>query len=234
MKEITGTKKQTGGMETYSCYRAAMAAGDFGKCLELTPFIAVTKDKRFLPLLRDFLDCGDRKVQELAVCGLAALGDPAAAVWLIGKFEDSSLYSGSGCRKLQTALIDAIGEIGDDSSTPGLLAVFGRLLPRDSFRRGRRVIVVEALGAIAQQGGPQALAALTALLDHEDFLIRAHAITHLCTSFWQRPDDLPEEIIEKLLSLFRDSNLFVHHALISALENLADLGCRRVAELFSD
>lgn len=210
-----------------------LRSGDLATCYEILPRICVSRDDRMLPLLREMLSCGDRGREELAICALAALADEEAVPWLLAKFQTPELFYGAGCQRFQTALIDALAEIGSDTATPGLMEIFRLQIVRDNFRRKRQVIVMEALGAIAQQDGEKALAELVLLLDHRDFVIRAKAVSNVTTAFWHRPNDIPTPLFDKLLSLFGDTDYYVQYSLISAMENLADIGCERAAELFS-
>ena len=211
-----------------------LRAGRLDECYQLLPRLGVSKDRRALPVLREMLFSGNRCREELAVCGLAALGCRDTLPWLFEKLGDPAVCRGQGSQKFQGTLLDAVGEIGDDAASPHLAELFRRRLPRDNFRRKRQVIIIDTLGAIAQQGGKKSLELLVELLGNEDFLVRAHAVSNIATAFWHRPNDLPDPIFERLLSLFKDSNLYVQHALLSALESLADIGCRRAAELFTD
>jgi hypothetical protein len=211
-----------------------LQSGRMDDCYKLLPRLGVAKDRRALPVLRQMLFSGERCREELAVCGLAALGCRDTLPWLFEKLDDPAVCRGPGCQKFQSTILDAVGEIGDDNATPRLAELFHRRRPRDSFRRKRQVIIIDTLGSIAQQGGQQSLELLVELLGNEDFLVRAHAVSNIATAFWHRPNELPDPIFKRLLSLFKDSNLYVQHALLSALESLADIGCRRAADLFSD
>jgi len=95
------------------------------------------------------------------------------------------------------------------------------------------LIIIDVLGLIAQQDGRRALDELAALMEHPDFCFRAQAISAIAGAFFNRPNEIPGEIFERLLARFRDSNLYVQDALIGALESLADVGCRRAAALFN-
>jgi HEAT repeat protein len=209
-----------------------LRSGSLDACYELLPQLGVAKDCRSLPVLCKLLMCGDRDREEMAVCGLAALGDPAAVRWLLRKANDPGARRGTGSQRLQAAVLDALGEIGDDRATPGLVKLFRLEVPGDTFRRKRRLIIIDVLGLIAQQDGVRALAELAKLTEHPDFCFRAQAITAIAGAFFNRPNDIPGEIFERLLARFRDSNLYVQDALIGALESLADVGCRRAAALF--
>jgi HEAT repeat protein len=211
-----------------------LQSGQMAECYKILPRLGVAKDRRVLPVLRQMLFSGERCREELAVCALAALGCRDTLPWLFEKLVDPAVCRGPGSQKFQSTILDAVGEIGDDAASPHLAELFRRRLPRDGFRRKRQVIIIDTLGAIAQQGGKESLDLLVNLLEDADFLVRAHAVSNIATAFWHRPDDLPDPIFERLLSLFKDSNLYVQHALLSALESLADIGCRRAAQLFSD
>lgn len=201
---------------------------------EILPRICVCKDKGLLPVVAELLFSGDREREELAACTMAALCDPEGLPHLFGKLDRADTFRGAGSLRLQTAILEAVGEIGDDSASEKLLELFGRRLKGDRFLRKRRVIILDALGSIALQGGQSAVDILVGFLDHEDFLVRANTLTNLSNAFWHRPNELPLPVFEKMLTLFRDSNLYVQYALISALENLADVGCRMAADIFAD
>jgi len=211
-----------------------LQSGRMSECYKLLPRLGVAKDRRALPVLRQMLFSGERCREELAVCGLAALGCRDTLPWLFEKLGEPSVCHGPGSQKFQSTILDAVGEIGDDAASARLAELFRRRLPHDTFRRKRQIIIIDTLGAIAQQGGKKSLDLLVELLGDEDFLVRAHAVSNIATAFWHRPNELPDPIFERLLSLFKDSNLYVQHALLSALESLADIGCRRAADLFSD
>jgi HEAT repeat protein len=207
---------------------------DLVSCYDILPHVSVTKQKCLLPLFREYLDHEERDVQLLAVCALGAIGHDEAVPWLLALFEREDTFHGAGCQKLQTNILHALGEIGHDSASIPLMELFDRQIPRDNFRRKRRLIIIESLESIARQGGGIALRKLVECLDHDDFLIRATAVTSISGAFWHRPNELPEEIFNRLLELLNDRDLYVQYSLISALENLADIGCERAADLFSD
>ena len=220
--------------EFYHHYVELLKSKDINSCFDLIPTIGVCKDRRFFPYFKDFLFSGDRRKEKLAICAFAAMADREALPFLFKKFEDPSVFKGKGSHEIQTALLEAIGDIGDDDATEGLMKIFNIQIKNDNFRRKRKVFVVETLGDIARQGGQKALSKLVELLDDEDFLVRATAITSISSAFWHRPNEFPPQIFERLLSLFKDSNLYVQYSLLSALENLADLGCKQAMELFAD
>jgi len=211
-----------------------LRSSEASECFKLLPAMAIQKDKRLLPTLREMLFCGQMRREEVAVCCLAAIGAAESLPWLFEKARQVGQSGGAGSQRMQTAILDAIGEIGDDAAIPGLMGLFDFHLERDNFRRKRRAIIVDVLGLIAQQDGQTALKELVRLLGHPDFMIRAQACTAIATAFWQRPNEMSPEIFERLLSLFQDSNLFVQHSLISALETLANVGSEKAAALFAD
>ena len=209
-------------------------SSDTAECFQLLPAMSIQKDKRLLPTLREMLFCGQAAREEVAICCLAAIGAPESLPWLFDKARQVGRAMGAGSQRMQTAILDAIGEIGDDSAIPGLIELFKIRIGHDTFRRKRKTIIVDVIGLIAQQGGRAAQDQLLAWLDDADFLIRAQACTAIATAYWQRPNEMPPEIFERLLSLFKDSNLFVQHSLISALESLANVGSERASRLFAD
>jgi hypothetical protein len=91
--------------------------GPLDDCYKIIPRMGVTKDRRVLPVLRELLFSGERCREQLAVCGLAAMGCGETLPWLFQKLRDASVFRGPGSQKLQAAILDAVGEIGDDAAT---------------------------------------------------------------------------------------------------------------------
>ncbi len=207
--------------------------GPIQEAYALLPHLSVCKENRILPVVLELLFSGDREREEFAACAIAALCDSSCLESLLRKLEDGTIYSGPGSQRLQMAVLEAIGELGEDSASDSLLALFHRRIPRDNFRRKRLIVVQDALGAIAMQGGVRALEILTGFLSHEDYLVRANSITNISNAFWHRPNEMPQELFDALLAMFKDHNLYVQHSLISALENLADVGCQMAADIFA-
>jgi len=225
---------QASDSDLFDCCREFLKNKDLVSCYDILPYVSVTKQKCLLPLFREYLHHDERDVQLLAVCALGAVGAAEAVPWLLDILNREETQHGPGCQKLQTNLLHALAEIGDDGASIPLMELFGMQKPGDNFRRKRRLIIIDALEGIARQGGTVALQQLLVCLDHEDFLIRANAVSSIAAAFWHRPNEIPENIFNRLLELLNDRDLYVQYSLISALENLADIGCERAMDLFAD
>ncbi|MBN2432781.1 MAG: hypothetical protein JXQ27_15000 [Acidobacteria bacterium] len=225
---------QASDRDLFNCCREFLQNKDLAGCYDILPYVSVTKQKCLLPLFQEYLYHEDRDMQLLAVCALGAVGAGEAVPWLLEILNREESRHGPGCQKLQTNLLHALAEIGDDLASIPLKRLFDQVRPGDTFRRKRRLIIIDALEGIARQGGKVALQQLLTCLDHEDFLVRANAVSSIAGAFWHRPNEMPEHIFNRLLELLNDRDLYVQYSLISALENLADLGCERAMDLFAD
>ena len=139
---------------------------------------------------------------------------------------------GFGVEEVQIAIIEAIGAIGDDAAVDFFLPVVKS--PERSVEMARmRKWIIESLGAIAQQGGTRSLEALLELTGHEEGDLQAQSLSELSVAFWHRPNEIEDSILERMYELTRDRNPIVAESALSALQSLADVGCRRAERLFS-
>jgi len=130
------------------------------------------------------------------------------------------------------AVIEAIGAIGDD----GAVEFFMPALTKPARNQQERQIqrwMLEALGAIAQQGGETSLAALLDLTQHQVPELRAQAISELSVAYWHRPNKIPGRVLNRICESTRDPDSLVSESAIAALQSLADVGCRRAEAIFS-
>ena len=93
--------------------------------------------------------------------------------------------------------------------------------------------VLSAIGNIAQQGSMLGVKELTRLMRNEDTELRAHAVNELAVAFWHRPNDLPDTVLQQMLSLTRDKAQTVRNAATWSLFDLADLGCSSARQYLS-
>ncbi len=206
--------------------------GSLEECYEVIPHLSILRDDRFLPLLESFLESENEKVREMAICAISAIGTEGALEVLINRFEEEYLL---GNVDLQILIIDGVGEIGfEKGGFDFLVGAFNKRYKDEKSGRKIRVSVIDALGSMGQQGSKKAIDFLVKLLDHEDGIIRANSITSITTAYWNRPNEIPEEIFSKLISKFDDPNYFVVYSLISAIENLADIGCEMAKGIFPE
>lgn len=205
--------------------------GTLDECYEIIPHLSILRDNRFLPLLESFLESENEKVREMAICAVCAIGTYEALKILIDRFEEEHLL---GNINLQILIVDSVGEIGFEEGVDFLISIFDKRFRSEKECKKVKVSVIESLGAMGQQGSEKAIKFLENLLDHKDSIIRANAITSITTAYWNRPNDIPEDLFNKLISKFDDTNYFVVYSLISALENLADIGCKKAMEIFPE
>lgn len=217
--------------------------GNINKCLDvlkkghledlykILPQIGVLKSETFLPPLLTLLRDDDQSKQEFAAHGLGALAEPQALKPLFETFTDPKTHKGKNRQLLQTAIIDAIGEIGTGEAVEILNKILNFKVPGDPFEKRRKELVVEALGAIAQQGEEKALEVLVKLLEDSDPSIRVSIIPEISVAFWHRPNEISDVVFNKLVQLTRDKNPSICYTAFLELKTLSDLGCRKAAAL---
>jgi hypothetical protein len=207
-------------------------SGGIEDCFEIIPRIGVLRDERFHEPLLSLLRQKDIKRKEFAVYSMGAIGAHKFVEPLKKAFRECRSVRGFGAEELQLAIIEAIGAIGDDAAVDFFLPM---IKDPEEGRKSRKVTrwIIESLGAIAQQGGVRSLDALLELTWHEDPEVQAHAISELSVAHWHRPNEIADSTLERICQLTKDHNLTVSESALSALQSLADVGCRRAERLFS-
>jgi HEAT repeat protein len=218
-----------------------MESGDIDELFEIIPRIGVIRDPRFKEPLLDFLLHGDIKRREFAAYCMGAMGDRGFLDPLKKAFLDAGHRKGFGAQELQVAIIEAIGSIGDDAAVDFFLPALKTCCAskaEEEKGRGRNAgrmskWIIESLGAIAQQGGTRSLEALIDLTTHHDPEIQAQALSELSVAYWHRPHEVKDSTLEKIFQLTRHQDAIVAESALAALQNLADVGCRRAEAFFS-
>ncbi len=208
-----------------------MSSGGIEDCFEIIPRIGVLRDARFHEPLLSLLHHRDLKRREFAAYSLGAIGNKQFLEPLKKAFCESSKVRGFGSEELQIAIIEAIGSLGDDAAVEFFLPMLKEPGEESKTRKAARWII-ESLGAIAQQGGERSLDALLELTHHHDPELRAQSISELSVAFWHRPNEIGESMLERIFELTTDRNPIVADSALSALQSLADVGCRRAEMLF--
>jgi HEAT repeat protein len=135
-----------------------------------------------------------------------------------------------------------MGSIGDDAVVdfflPALTTCCAEKAAGESKGASRNAgrmskWIIESLGAIAQQGGSRSLEALLELATHNDPEVQAQALSELSVAYWHRPNDVDDSTLEKIYELTKHPDSIVAESALAALQNLADVGCRRAEELFA-
>jgi HEAT repeat protein len=218
-----------------------METGDIEDLFEIIPRIGVLRNARFKKPLLAFLDHKDIRRREFAAYGMGAMADHDFLDPLKKAFLKAKQLKGAGARELQVAIIEAIGSIGDDATVDFFLptlksccatkAKTGSKGP-DKIARQMSKWIIESIGAIAQQGGLRSLAAMLELTEHEDPEIQALAVSELSVAYWHHPNDISDAVLQKIYALTTNKSAIVAESALSALQNLADVGCHRAEALF--
>jgi HEAT repeat protein len=221
---------------------AVMESGDIEDLFEIIPRIGVLRDPRFHEPLIAFLSNRDIKKREFAAYSMGAMGDRKFVEPLKKAFLDARQLKGFGAQELQIAIIEAIGSIGDDAVVefflPALMTCCAAKTSgasKGASKNAGRMSkwIIESLGAIAQQGGTRSLAALIELTSHHDAEIQAQALSELSVAYWHRPNEVEDSTLRKICELTKDAEPLVAESALAALQNLADVGCRRAEKLFA-
>ena len=220
-----------------------MESGDIEDLFEIIPRIGVLRDPRFNEPLLKLLGKDNIKRREFAAYCMGAMGDRAFLEPLKRAFSQARQLKGFGARELQIAIIEAIGAIGDDAAVDFFLPALKtccatkaaverkKRASKSAARMGKWII--ESLGSIAQQGGNRSLDALFELASHDDPEIQAQAISELSVAYWHRPNSIEDSVLEKIYELTTHPNDLVADSALAALQNLADVGCRRAEVYFA-
>ena len=221
---------------------AVMESGDIEDLFEIIPRIGVLRDSRFNDPLLSLLFHNDIKRREFAAYSMGAIGDRHFLEPLKKAFLESRQLRGFGAQELQIAIIEAIGTIGDDAAVdfflPALKSCCAAKTAGESKGASRNASrmskwIIESLGAIAQQGGNRSLEALLELAMHDDPEIQAQALSELSVAYWHRPNEIEDSTLEKIYELTTHHETLVAESALAALQNLADVGCRRAEAFFS-
>jgi HEAT repeat protein len=218
-----------------------MESGDIEDLFEIIPRIGVLRDPRFKEPLLALLSHEDIKRREFAAYSMGAMGDRAYLEPLKKAFNKAKQLKGFGARELQIAIIEAIGSVGDDAAVDFFLPTLKSCCATKASAEGksakgaRRMSqwIIESLGAIAQQGGSRSLDALVELVTHDDPEIQAQALSELSVAYWHRPNEVTDEILEKIYELTTHHEAIVAESALAALQNLADVGCSRAEAYFA-
>jgi HEAT repeat protein len=219
---------------------AIMETGDIEDLFEIIPKIGVLRDPRFNEPLLALLNQEDIKRREFAAYSMGAIRDRSFLEPLKKAFLEATQLKGFGAQELQIAIIEAIGALGDDAAVdfflPLLKTCYASKASREgkSSRRAEKMSkwIVESLGAIAQQGGKHSVEALLELAGHQDAEIQAQAVSELSVAYWHRPNEVDDATLEKMYELTTHRNPAVAESALSALQNLADVGCARAESYF--
>ncbi len=218
--------------ETIQECLSIMQAGSLEDCFEIIPRIGVLRDRRFCEPLLAILRHKEVKRREFAAYSMGAMGNREFLEPLKKAFKEAQKLKGSTAEELQLAIIEAIGVIGDDAAVEFFMPMLKK--PGEG-KRSRKIAhwIVESLGTIAQQGGERSIRALLELTAHRDPELQCLGISELSVAYWHRPNEIAASTIECIYELTTSPDKAVAESALSALESLADVGCRRAECLFS-
>jgi HEAT repeat protein len=206
-------------------------SGDAEDLFEIIPRLGVLRDPRFHKPLISMLAQKDAKRCEFAACAMGAMGDREFLGPLKTAFLEAQKIKGFGAQDCLLAVIEAIGEIGDDSAADFFFTILNSAEAAPHLRMLKWII--ESLGAIAQQGGIRSLEVLREMTEHGYPELRAHALLELAVAYWHRPNEIEDAILNRIYGLTKDKHTVIAESAVAALQSLADVGCRRAEKLFS-
>ena len=215
-------------------------SGDIDELFDIIPRIGVLRDARFKKPLIELLAKGDTKRREFAAYSMGAMADRDFLRALKKAFFEAKSNKRFGSNELQIAIIEAIGAIGDDAAVEFFLPTLKTCCAQktDSRKSAGKIAarmgkwIIESLGAIAQQGGEESLKALLELTSHPDPDIKAQALSEISVAYWHRPNDVDDSTLDKIYELTTHPDAIVADSALAALQNLADVGCRRAETYF--
>ncbi len=209
-----------------------LESGDIDEKFEIIPRLGVLRDLRFRDPLIRLLKDEDFRNRQFAAYAMGAIGSLEFLEPLRAAFLESDQIRSAEEEEVFIAVTEAIGAVGDDAAADFFLPVL-QLGPKGK-RINRKIWkpIVESIGAIAQQGGTRSTEVLLELTDHTDNSLRAHALAELCVAYWHRPNEIPEQTIQRIYALTSDEHAGVVESALAALQSLADVGCQRAEKLF--
>ncbi len=215
-----------------------MESGDIEELFEIIPRIGVLRDHRFDKPLLELIAHGDIKRREFSAYAMGAIRNKNFIEPLKRAFLEAAKLKGFGAQELQIAIIEAIGAIGDDAAVEFFLPILktccaNKVSPERKGAGRMSKWIIESLGAIAQQGGRKSLQALIELTGHRDPEIQAQALSELSVAYWHCPNEIEDSTLEKIYSLATHRDAAVAESAMAALQNLADVGCRRAEAYFT-
>ena len=215
------------------------------KCLEILrtgneedrykvlPHMSVTRSAQFLEPLLEMLDSGELRDKEFAALALGALGNPAAVKPLFAFFRETDLFLNDENRQLETALIFALGEIGDESAVDLLFEVYDMRFPGKVASNSRKRSVLSALGMLAQQGCDRAVEKIMGLALCDGLEMQVQAVNELSVAYWHRVNQVPDSVLQVMVKLSESQREELQKAAVTALSTLANLGCTKAESYFS-
>lgn len=207
---------------------AIIEEGAVGTLYDIIPHIRILRAPDFFAPLVSLLKSGSNEQKAVAAHALGSLGDARSIEYLQEAHRRAISGNVEGGRLVQAAIISSLGEIPCAQSVEVLMEIHGAASHGDAFSDQQRPrLVITALGQLAQQSVDEALSVLTRLLDSSNQEIASQTLTELSLAYWHRPNELPDELANRILTIARssESRELVMSAR-AALSSLAQLGSK--------
>lgn len=223
--------KEIGNWErlTATCLKI-IETGSPDEISDIIPHIRVLRDLDFFDPLVWHLQNSNEELKIVAALALGSLGDekcvePLRQACLALRQEDKNAGDA-----LEGALISALGEIPSPASVSVLTEILAREASAEEVSQ-RLSLSVEALGQLSQQGSQEAETELRRLLSEGKASLRGHVIAELSLSYWHRPGEIPDELLNQFFLLAGDKIDEVRTAARAALTSLSQLGSVQAEKL---
>lgn len=207
---------------------AIIQEGAVGTLYDIIPHIRILRTPAFFEPLVKLMRGGSNEQKAVAAHALGSLGDTRSIEHLREAYCEAVSGNAEGCRLVQAAVISSLGEIPCSKSVEVLMEIYDGKCQGDAFSTHQRPrLVITALGQLAQQSVEDSLAVLTRLLDNPNQEIASQTLTELSLAYWHRPNELPDELAHRILTIARtsESRELVMSAR-AALSSLAQLGSK--------
>jgi HEAT repeat protein len=197
---------------------------------DIIPHIRVLRDSNFLDPLVRHLQNSNEELRIVAALALGSLGDEQGVEPLRRAFVMLSKEGNAEVDALEGALISALGEIPSPASVKVLTEILAREESAEEVSQ-RSSMSVEAMGQLSQQGSQDAEDELRRLLAEGKASLRAQIIAELSLSYWHRPREIPDELLNQFFVLAGDRIDEVRTAARAALTSLSQLGSAQAEKL---
>ena len=226
--------KDIGGREklTDTCLRI-ISEGDADGIMDILPHIRVLRSPQFFQPLVQLLKAGGVEQRSAAAAALGSLGDPSGIPPLREAFLDVRPNRARGVDPLQAAIIGALGEIASPEAVRALLDIQPEAPQPGNPEDRHRLLLIYALGELAQQDVALAETELIRFLVDSDPPLRSLAVTELALSYWHRPNQISGALLQQIFDMTADRSDEVATAAHAALNSLAQLGCRKAEILIA-
>lgn len=206
--------------------------GDYDQIVEILPHIRIIRSDIFYGPLIGLLSHGTFDQKAAAALALGSLGDSRCIPNLRNAFIEASENETFGSFNLQAAVIESLGDLATEESARTLTELAEQI---NQYMDSRIFeFIISSLGQLAQQGVSEAEEQLINLMvSSSNQFISSLSMTELLVSYWHRPDQVPEALLEQVVSLTRNGSKEMKRAAMASLMSLAQLGCTAAGDHLS-